>query len=182
MVHVEAEACLDSNTIALSTRTDATHLPAAFLILILQYFNWVLEARSGYNIGPEVGLDLMVLFHFVAFIPFYGAFILIEYALSRLNSEILRPQFLLTASLATGAIVSYTFLFDLDFLFWLVYQKGAGTIFLSVIAVELLFLLMNYAVVWRIVNGSATRRQIRIGIFVLAALLLGIVYSLQLLL
>ena len=57
---------------------------------------------------------------------------------------------LLPVSLSTGAIVSYTVLYELDFLFWLLLEKGAGTIFLSVIAVELLILLMHAAIVWRI--------------------------------
>jgi hypothetical protein len=122
----------------------------AFLILSLQYLAWVLESRSGYEIGPEVGLDLAMLFNFFAFIPYYCAFMLIEYGLSWYHRALLERQFLLPVAFLVGAIVAYTFLYDLDFLFGLVYEKGNGTIFLSVIAVELLFLLAHAAIVWRI--------------------------------
>jgi hypothetical protein len=155
----------------------------AFLVLSLQYFDAVLGSRFGYEIGPEVGLDLAAIAHLIAFLPYYGAFVLIEYGLSRFNKAILGRQFLLPVSLATGAIVSYTFLYNLDFLFWLVYERNTGTIVLSVIAIELLFLLMNFAVAWRIINESTiTKKQNRIYIFLVAAALVIITYGLQLLL
>ena len=122
----------------------------AFAILSLHYLAWVIEAQFGSKIGPEVGLDLVALAHLVAFLPYYGAFVAIEYGLSRFNGVLLERQFLLPLSLSTGAVVSYTALYELDFLFWLLLEKGAETIFLSVIAVELLVLLMHAAIVWRI--------------------------------
>jgi hypothetical protein len=141
------------------------------------------SALDSDNIGPEVGLDLAALAHLIAFLPYYGTFALIEYGLSRFNRVILEPQFLLPLSLSTGAIVSYTFLFDLDFLFWLLYDRSPGTTVLSVIVIELLFLLLNFVVVWKIVNQSTiTRRQMRICILLVVALLVLITYSLQLLL
>jgi hypothetical protein len=65
------------------------------------------------------------------------------------HRALLERQYLLPAALLVGAIVAYTFLYDLDFLFGLVHEKGNGTIFLSVIAVELLFLLAHAAIVCR---------------------------------
>jgi hypothetical protein len=122
----------------------------AFLILLLHYVSWVLEARTGYKIGPEVGIDIETLFHFVAFLPYLGAFMVIEYELSRFNGQVLERRYLVPISLSIGVIVSYTFLYDLDFLFWLVYEKGTGTILLSVIAVELLVLLIHAVIVGRL--------------------------------
>ena len=44
MIHVDTEACLDRNTIALSTRTDATHLPRSRFTEIISQF---CSPRSG---------------------------------------------------------------------------------------------------------------------------------------
>jgi hypothetical protein len=131
-------------------QTAAYFYLGAFTVLSLHYLAWVIESRIGNKIGPEVGLDLMALSHSIAFLPYFGAFVAIEYGLSHFHAAIFERQFLFPVALSTGAIVSYTFLYELDFLFWLFYQKGAGTIILSVISVELLVLLMHAVIVWRV--------------------------------
>ena len=119
------------------------------LILILDYSARVAGSRFGYNFAPEVGLGPEILLMLGVTVVYYSVFLIIQFGLSRFHRPILDARYLLPASFAAGIAVGFTFIRDFDFLFWILYQKDLGTIFASVLAVEILFLLINFAIVWR---------------------------------
>ena len=126
----------------------------AVLILALDYIARSLGYRFGYNHAPEVGPGIGMLALLFLSVAYYGVFVVVQHGLSRFCRPVLDRQYLLPASLAVGVIVSFSFVSSLDFLFWLLYRKDMGTIFLSVLVIELLFLLINHAIVWRVVMAE----------------------------
>lgn len=119
------------------------------LILLLDYSARVTGSRFGYNFAPEVGLGPEILLMFGVTVVYYSLFLMIQFGLSRCHRPILDARNFLPASFAAGIAVGFTFIMDFDFLFWIFYQKDLGTIFGSVLAVEILFLLINFAIIWR---------------------------------
>jgi hypothetical protein len=149
----------------------------ALLILVLDYVARSTGYQFGYNYAPEggPGLGMSVLLLFT--VAYYGTFLAVQHGLSRLCKQILELQYLLPASLAAGVVVSFSFLSDLDFLFWLVYRKDMGTIFLSVLVIEIVFLLMNAGIVWRIVRAERiSASYVRVAILILVFIALLIVF------
>jgi hypothetical protein len=152
-----------------------------FVVLALADTTQLIEYQLGYGHRPEVGMDLGMLALLVGTIVYYGVFLMVQYGLSRFCSAILEPQYLLPASFAAGMVASFAFVSELDFLVWILYQRDMGTIFLSVFLIELLFLLLNFAIICR-VNGKKMRASQKLITFlaiILAVIL--IVYGLPLL-
>jgi hypothetical protein len=153
-----------------------------FVVLVLADTTQLIEYQLGYGHRPEVGMDFGMLALLAGTIVYYGVFLMVQYGLSRFCSAILEPQYLLPASFAAGMVASFAFFSELDFLVWILYQRDMGTIFLSVFLIELLFLLLNFAIIWRVVNGKKTRASQKLITFlaiILAVIL--IVYGLPLL-
>jgi hypothetical protein len=121
----------------------------ALLILMLSYSVRISEYRFGYDFAPEVGLGSEMLILVGVTLAYYGIFLAIQGGLSRFQRQLLDPRYLLPTSFFTGIAVSFTFVSELDFLFWLVYKKDMGTILPSVLVVEIVLLLINFAIVWR---------------------------------
>jgi hypothetical protein len=90
--------------------------------------------------------------------------------LSVFCKQILESIYFFPASLASGIMVGFVFASGLDFLFWILYQNDMGTIFLSALVAELLFMLVHFAIVVRIVrNDRLTFRIVRIVALLLVA-------------
>jgi hypothetical protein len=121
----------------------------ALVILVLDYTARVTGARLGYNFAAEVGLGPEMLFLVGVTLVYYGIFLAIQGVLSRFRRQLLENRYLLPTSFFTGIVVSFTFISELDFLFWFVYKKDMGTILPSVLVVEIMVLLINFAIVWR---------------------------------
>ena len=121
----------------------------ALLILVLSYSVRISEYRYGYDFAPEVGLGSEMLILIGVALVYHGIFLAIQRGLSRFQRRLLDPEYLLPASLYTGVAVSFTFVAELDFLFWFVYKKDMGTILPSALIVEIMLLLINFAIVWR---------------------------------
>jgi hypothetical protein len=142
----------------------------ALTIFILGGITRTIEARFGYGYPVEGGLGLEMLMLIGLTVVYYGAFLIAQFGFARLCKRIVELQWFLPASLATGGIVGFVFISELDFLFWLLYRKDMGTIFLSALVVELIFLIINFGIVWRIVNSDKlTLRNVRMTILLLLA-------------
>jgi hypothetical protein len=79
----------------------------------------------------------------------YSIFLMIQGGLSRFQRQLVDPRYLLPIAFFMGIAVSFTFVGELDFLFWFVYKKDMGTILPSALAVEIMLLLINFAIAWR---------------------------------
>jgi hypothetical protein len=131
--------------------------------------------------GPEGANLLLLLALFAAMaIPYYGVFVATQHALAKVCKPVLDRNYFLPVSLSAGAVVCFVFAGELDFLFWMFYHQtpAMGTIFPSALIVEVLFLLLNFAIVSRMeMTDSRSRRASRLALILIFASLLLLVMS-----
>ena len=132
--------------------------------------------------GPRPEGDLLLLLALLAAmaIPYYGVLVATQHALAKICKPVLDRNYFLLVSLSAGAVVSFVFAGELDFLFWMFYYQtpAMGTIFPSALIVEVLFLLLNFAIVSRMeLTDSRSRRASRLALILIFASLLLLVMS-----
>jgi hypothetical protein len=129
---------------------------------------------------PDGDLFLMLAFFLVIAIPYYTVFVATQHALAKVCRQLLDKNYLLPVSLSAGAVVSFVFASELDLLFWLFYQRmpAMGTIFPSALVVEVIFLLLNFAIVSRAeLADSTSRRSSRLALILIFSSLLLLIMS-----
>lgn len=132
--------------------------------------------------SPEEGVSIEILTLLIFSVAYYGAFVLVQGGLSRLCKQILEPHYFLPAALAAGMGVGFVFISGLDFLFWLLYQKDMGTIFISALVLEIIFLMMNLGIVWRTANtDKLSFQRVRMTILLLVTAVALVVLAIPLL-
>ena len=133
-------------------------------ILVLEYVAWITNHRIF-----EGGVSAGILATLICSVVYYGFFVLMQGFLSRWCKLILEPQHFLPAALTSGILISFVLARKLDFLFWTLDGKEGDTIFASALVLEMLFLVMNCGIMWRVANAQKVNFRLISRIIVLLA-------------